>query len=447
MSGSKSRSKGVDRRAALKIAAGAGVAAVGGTVFSRAASAATNLTIWTGYPELVPFYKAIADNYAKTKPDVTVTLLSSSLREMEQKLLAAIPTGTGPDICDLSSSIAIKVIEAKLFDPNPPAIDAYLKSGAWNKFTVDWFTKQGGTYGLPILEGRAAMYYNKTMFKEAGLSGPPTTFGELMDAAKKLTKFDATGKMTRSGVSMRLSGQGSGITEKFRFVLEPAGGSLLVQTASGKWHNGFDNEAGRRALQFYVDVVQKDKVDDPKVPHDADAFANGHTAILFREAWVIGEIKKKNPTLDYGVAPIPRWDASSPYKGIVQPWGVYVNGKSKQKDAAWDFLKFLSEPQNAVKITEMTGWGSRREGIDWGPLLKETPQFEYFVNPPKDVIPFADPIMGPWEEIQTRIADRLPGMFVDPALNNNPAKVAEAVKSLATIADNILKQNGMYGTA
>lgn len=447
MSGSKSRSKGVDRRAALKIAAGAGVAAVGGTAFSRAARAATNLTIWTGYPELVPFYKAIADNYAKTKPDVTVTLLSSSLREMEQKLLAAIPTGTGPDICDVSSSIAIKIIEGGLFDPNPAPIDTYLKSGAWNKFTVDWFTVNGKTYGLPLLEGRAAMYYNKAMFKEAGISGPPTTFGELMDAAKKLTKFDATGKMTRSGVSMRLSGQGSGITEKFRFVLEPAGGSLLVKTASGKWHNGFDNEAGRRALQFYVDVVQKDKVDDPKVPHDADAFANGHTAILFREAWVIGEIKKKNPTLDYGVAPIPRWDASGPYKGIVQPWGVYVNGKSKQKDAAWDFLKFLSEPQNAVKITEMTGWGSRREGIDWGPLLKETPQFEVFVNPPKDVIPFADPIMGPWEEIQTRIADRLPGMFVDPALNNNPAKVAEAVKSLATIADNILKQNGMYGTA
>ncbi len=443
----KSRSVGVDLRSAMKVAAGAGIAAAGGIAFSKKARAATNLTIWTGYPELVPFYKAIADNYAKTKPDVSVTLLSSSLREMEQKLSAAIPTGTGPDIFDVSSSIAIKFIQAKLIDPNPAPVEALLKSGAWNKFTVDWFTKEGKTYGLPVLEGRAAMYWNKAMFKEAGISGPPTTFGELMDSAKKLTKFDATGKMTRAGISMRLSGQGSGITEKFRFVLEPAGGSLLVQKANGKWHNGFDNEAGRRALQFYVDVVQKDKVDDPKIPHDAEAFATGQAAMLFREAWVIGEIKKKNPSLDYGVAPIPRWDASGPYKGIVQPWGIYVNGKSKQKDPSWDFLQFLSRPENAVKITEMTGWGSRREGIDWGPLLKETPQFEVFVNPPKDVIPFADPIMGPWEEIQTRIADKLPGMYIDPALNGNPAKVAEAVKSLATIADNILKQAGLYEAA
>lgn len=439
-----SRGTGIARRTALKSAAVAGLAAA---AVPRKAAAAPTLSIWTGFPELVPYYRAVAAEYAKTKPGVEVNLLSSSLREMEQKLSAAMPTGTGPDIFDIGSGISIRFIDANLLDANPAEIDAYLKSGAWNKFTVDWFTVKGRTFGLPLLEGRAAMYWNKAMFKEAGIAAPPTTFGELMEAAKKLVRFDSTGKMTRSGISMRLSGQGSGITEKFRFVLEPAGGSLIVQTASGKWHNGFDNEAGRRALQFYVDVVQKDKVDDPRVPRDADAFANGHTAMLFREAWVIGEIKKKNPTLDYGVAPIPRWDASGPYKGIVQPWGIYVNGKSKEKAVCWDFLKFLTQPANAFQITAMTGWGSRREGVDWAPLLAQTPQFGTFVSPPKDVIAFADPIMAAFEEVQSRIADRLPGLFVDSSLNNNPAKVAEAVKALATLADNILKQAGIYGTS
>lgn len=447
MRASKSRSVGVDRRSALKVAAGAGIAAAGGMAFSRKARAATTLNIWTGYPELVPYYKSVAEAYAKTKPDVTVNLLSSSLREMEQKLSAAIPTGTGPDIFDIGSGISIKFSDAGLLDPNPADVDTYLKSGAWNKFTVDWFTQKGKTYGLPLLEGRAQMFWNKAMFKEAGIADAPKTFGEIMESAKKLVKFDATGKMTRAGISMRLSGQGSGITEKFRFVLEPAGGSIIKQAASGKWHNNFDNDAGRKALQFYVDVVQKDKVDDPKIPHDADAFATGQAAMLFREAWVIGEIKKKNPTLDYGVAPIPRWDANGPIKGIIQPWGVYVNGKSKQKDASWDFLKFLTQPANAFQITNMTGWVSAREGVDWTPLLKETPQFEVFVKPPKDIVLFSDPILPFWDEIQTRIADRLPGMYVDPALNGNPAKVAEAIKSLATIADNILKQAGAYGTA
>ena len=53
--------------------------------------------------------------------------------------------------------------------------------------------------------------------------------------------------------------------------------------------------------------MQVEHVDDPKIQHDADAFVAGNTAMLFREAWVIGEIQKKNPSLDYGVYPIPAW--------------------------------------------------------------------------------------------------------------------------------------------
>ena len=139
------------------------------------------------------------------------------------------------------------------------------------------------------------MFWNRAMFKEAGISGPPDTYPQLMEDAKKLTKVDPSGKMTRSGISLRLSGQGSGIAEKFRFVLEPAGGSLIVSNGKGKYHQGYDNEAGRNALKFYIDAVQVEHVDDPKVQHDADAFVAGNTAMLFREAWVIGEIRRRIP--------------------------------------------------------------------------------------------------------------------------------------------------------
>jgi len=435
----------LDRRAALKLAATGLVAGSAAGSARRASAAGKELALWTGYPELVPYYKAVAAAYAKTHPGVTVEVLSTSLREAEQKLSAALPTGTGPDIFDIGSYIAVKFIQAGLVKPNPAEIDQYLKSGAWNQFTVDFFTIGGKTHGLPLLEGRAAMFYNKTMFAEAGIAQPPTTFGQLMDDAVKLTKRDASGKMTRSGISLRLGGQGSGICEKWRFVLEPAGGSLLLPVAGGKWRNNFDNDAGRAALQFYVDVVQKQKVDDPRVPHDADAFATGATAILFREAWVIGEIRKKKPDLDYGVVPIPRWNEQGQYRGIVQPWGIYVNGGSENPELAWGFLKFLTNVENAFLITKMTGWSSRRNGVDWAPLLKEIPQFQVFVSPPSDVVPIVDPVMPVFDEIQSRIAERLPGLYIDPSLNGDPAKVAAAVHQLAELADGILKQAGLYG--
>ncbi|HLJ18932.1 MAG TPA: extracellular solute-binding protein, partial [Stellaceae bacterium] len=314
------------------------------------------------------------------------------------------------------------------------------------KFVVDFFTINGKTYGLPLMEGsKASMFYNKAMFKEAGIANPPTTMAECVEAAKKLVKFDSSGKMIRSGISLRLSGQGSGITEKFRYLLEGAGASVIIKTASGKYHNNFDNDAGRAALQWVVDAVQKWKIDDPKVQHDAAAFAAGTTAMLWREAWVIGEIHDKAPTLEYGVVPIPKWTASSPYRMLLQPWGVYVNGKSANKGPAWDFAKFLTNPENSFRITDMTGWVTEREDVDWKPLLAKTPQFETFVSPPKGMDYYVEPILAPWDEIQSKMADKLTAAYIDPALNGNPAKVADAIKAMAAQTDQLLKDADMYG--
>src|SRR5262249_40948023 len=155
-------------------------------------AAPASLTIWTGFPECQPFYQAAADAYTKLNPDIKFTVFSTSLREMEQKLSAAVPTGTGPDLYDIGTNISVNFIEAGLIDPNPADIEQYLKGGAWNKFLVDFVTVNGKTYGIPLWEGsKSSLYWNKAMFKEAGLSGPPETFAELVEAAKKLVKFDA----------------------------------------------------------------------------------------------------------------------------------------------------------------------------------------------------------------------------------------------------------------
>ncbi len=431
----------LSRRAALTLAGGAALAAGTG----RAAKADATLAVWTGYPELVPWYKAMAEAYAKTNPGIAVTVFSTSLREHEQKLAAALPTGTGPDLFDVGQILSITLIEAGLIKPNPSAIDKQLQSAAYRPVSVQQFTTEGKTYGLPLMFSTPAMFWNKTMFRDAGLSGPPEDFQTKMEYAKKLVKLDASGKMIRSGMSLRLSGQGSGITEKFRFILEPAGGSIITKTASGKWHQSYDNQAGRDTLKYYVDAVQVYKVDDPKVQHDADAFVAGNTAMLMREAWVIGEIQKKNPTLEFGVAPIPAWKPGMPKKTLLQHNGLYVSGKSKNSDAAYAFMQFLTNPANSVALTQMTGWVAARADVDWAPLIQKIPQYETFVNPPKDMQFFLEPVMGAWNEIQTKAADQLPGAYIDPAMQD-PAKAAAFISKLAGQTDTILKQNDLFGT-
>ena len=83
------------RRDALTMVTGAAIAATAG---APAEAADIALSCWTGYPELVPWYKERGDAYAKDHPGFTLNVLSTTLREHEQKLAAAMPTGTGPDL-------------------------------------------------------------------------------------------------------------------------------------------------------------------------------------------------------------------------------------------------------------------------------------------------------------------------------------------------------------
>jgi multiple sugar transport system substrate-binding protein len=430
------------RRDALSIATGAAIAATAG---APAEAADIALSCWTGYPELVPWYKERGDAYAKDHPGFSLNLLSTTLREHEQKLAAAIPTGTGPDLFDVGLILCVNFIEAGLIKPNPPDIDKQFKSGAYAKVSLDQFTIDGKTYGLPILFSSPAMFWNKAYFRDAGLTKGPETFPEVMEYAKKLVKFDSTGKMTRSGISLRLSGQGSGIGEKWRFILEPAGGSLIAQTKSGKWHQNYDNDAGRGATRFYIDAVQVNRVDDPKILHDADAFVSGATAMLFREAWVIGEIQKKAPNLEYDVAPIPRWTADGPHRTLVGQDGLYVSGKSKNQQAAYDFMKFLTTPESMILLTQKSGWVGARTDVDWSPLLKEIPQYAGFVRQPQDLQFYVDPAISPWNEIETKIANQLTVAYVDPNMKD-PQKLAAYIHKCAMDTDAILKDADMYGT-
>lgn len=406
-------------------------------------SAKTTINVWTGFPELDPFYKWAGAEYSKTNPNVEVKVLSISLREFEQKLTTAIPSGTGPEVFDVGSYIAIKLIDAGLLPENPTDIDAYLKSGPWSDFAVNYVTVKGKTYGIPLMNGsRAALFYNKTMFKEAGLdpNNPPKTFPELIEAAKKLTKYDNNGQVIRSGLSLRISGAGSGITEKFRFVLHNAGADLIVPAGNGKWKNGLNNKAGQDALKFYIDALYKYKVDDPKVKHDAEAFVTETTAMFLRESWVINEIKSKNPKLDYGVAPMPSWQRSDT---LAQPWSVYMSLDGAKSKEVREFIKFLISEESAIKLIELSGWIPERN-FDSETLLKETPQYQVFINPPQNLGYYADPVIPAFDEVQTKVADKLVELFLDEKLVDNPDGIKKAIEDISKLVDSILKRYNSY---
>ncbi len=402
------------------------------------------LSIWCGYPEMEAFYKHVAEEYKKLNPNVEFNIVTHPLREFEQKLSATIPSNTAADIIDVSVYANQKFIEAGFIPVLPQKVKDFVTApGRYSDFALKNNTFKGNLYGVPFFQGRTALFYNTDMFAEAGLSGPPKTMQEMYEYADKLAKYDANGNLIRSGHSLRISGQGSGVAEKWWFVLYPMGGTILGEgKTEGTYHAAYNNEAGRKALQYYIDALHKDNWDDHRIKHDAEAFQLGQTAMFFRESWVIGDTAKKAPGLNYKTALVP---ADARWARITNIQNLYVTKSAKNPDLAWDFILFMVNDANQQWLLDNVGWLPGRGDVDLKDIIARNPQFEAFVASPAGYQEYGYIPIGPFDEVMTRLAERLVTAFLDKSLVNNPAGIAKVISDAAAETDQILARYKMLG--
>ena len=424
----------ISTRALLMSAAFAGTLLTGIT-----AASAETLTVWSGYPEMAPFYQHVAEGMKAAHPKLEVKVEAIALREHEKRVALGL-TGGGQDgvtVIELSGSTATRYLENDLLPEAPADISTFVKdSKNFDKFFSDIASSDGKVYGVPLFRGQGSLFYNTDMFKAAGLTAPPKTMEEYSEYAKKLTQRDASGKATVSGWSLRLSGGGQGIAEKFWTNMHQFGGAILVPAGDGKWKTNFANEAGRKALKQYLDLVFTAKAVTPEMPADADAFERGQTAMFIRESWVIGDIAKKAPDLKYAAAPLPTGS-------IALPTNLYVAGDEDDAKIGWEFAKAANSPENLVWLLQNVGWLPNRSGIDYTPVTSKQPAFAAFVNYPQGYKFFTLPSIGPIEEILTRVAAQLVVAFGDASMATDDAKIDAFLKKTSDEVNTILDREGL----
>jgi len=409
-----------------------------GFFLSASSAQAQTVTVWTGYPELAPFYEHVAQGLKGEYPSLDVRVEAIPIREHERRIALGLTSGsTGTLVIELSGSTVRRYIENDLIPPAPPeVVDFVTAPGNFNDFFIQQASYQGKVYGIPIYRGQGALFYNTKMFEAAGLSGPPTTMAEYTDYAEKLTVRDAAGNATRSGWSMRLSGGGQGIAEKFWINLHQYGGSVLVEEGDGKWRADFANDAGRQALSQYLENVHTLKTVSPEMPADAEAFEREQTAMFIRESWVIGDIAAKAPGLTYATAPLP-------VGTIALPNNLYVNVEGPEAEMAWKFAMATNEPENLLWMLENVGWLPNRVNVDYSPITTTVPGFAGFLDLPDDYTFFTLPAIGPIEEVLTRLAARLTSAYGNPALAGDDAAITAFLAETAAETNAILDREGI----
>lgn len=276
------------------------------------------------------------------------------------KFKSAMVSKSGPDIMQ-SYELGTRYMIDSGYNAS---VQDYAEKDGWDLSQIDkniaaYYTVDGKLNSMPFNSSTPILYYNKSIFKQAGITKVPQTFDEISALTSKLTKKDASGKETQNAIGMYVYGwwldQSLNKMKKAHFDNGNGRTKAPEKTA-------FDTNGGGAAfLKAYHKLVTSGAM--PKYALKAEnaesAFVNGKLAMYVNStASLAGLLKAINGKFELGAAYYPGVDANS-------AGGVSVGGASlwmtKNSDdnvmkAKWEFIKFLASSKQQAYWNTKTGY-------------------------------------------------------------------------------------------
>jgi multiple sugar transport system substrate-binding protein len=217
------------------------------------------------------------------------------------------------------------------------------------------FTYNGGQYAFPEQWSGNYLFYNKTLFAEAGVHPPPGRWNEtwsfdgFLDAAKALTKRDRSDRVTQWGFvdtwapyySALLFGMNNGV---------PWSNPRMNPT-----HLNFDDAAFIEGIQFYADLANRHGVaptaSEAQSMATTDLFTSGHAAMALGGHWRYQTLDRAKD-LDFDIAVLPIGPKGHAAHSNIGTTGLAIAASSPRKKQAWEFLKFAAGPVGQAVTAE-----------------------------------------------------------------------------------------------
>jgi sn-glycerol 3-phosphate transport system substrate-binding protein len=417
------------------------IVALAAAALSSLAVAQAPVDISFYYPVAVggPITKIIdkfAVDFERENPGIKVhPIYSGTYQDSITKALTAVKSNDAPAMSVLLSTDMYTLIDEDAIVPWDPLIKT-AEDRAWLQGFYPAFMENsqtgGKTWGIPFQRSTIVLYYNKEMFKDAGLdpNHAPETWKEMAEYAQKLTKRDASGKVTQWGVQIPSSGFPYWLFQG----LTTENGVQLMNAAGTETY--YDKPAVIEAVQYWVDLTSKYKahpegiVEWGTTPKD---FFERKVAMMWTTTGNLTNVRS-NAKFDFGVAMLP----ANKRRGSPTGGGnfyLFKQAKPEQQAAAFKFVKWITSPSRAAQ------WGIDTGYVAVRPDAWETPEMKKYVAefPPAAVA--RDQLQFAVAELSTHDNQRVTKALNDglqaALTGSKPAE--QAMKDAQREADRLLK--------
>ena len=395
--------------AALAVALGVAAAAQAETVRVTAAYYSDK----TG-----PYFEQMAKEFHAANPGIDIKVEVVNWDNLLQKLQTDVSGGTNADISIIGTRWLLDFVKDGQAEP----LDGYMDGPFKDRFIGAFLAPGqigGKTYGLPIAASARAMYYNKDLLAKAGISEPPATWDEVAADAAKLKAQGIAG--------FGLQGKAIETDVYWYYALWTYGGDVV--NAEDK--AAFDSPAGVKALTMYKSLIDRGLTENGVTNYTREdlqnLFKQGRVAMVITAPFLINQIEKEAPKLNYGIAPVPKETRNATY-AVTDSVVMFKN--SKVKDAAWKFLDFLFTKDARVTFNKNEGFLPTTKAAAADPFFTNNARLQTFVN----LLPsahFAPTVTG-WEDTAKAVTDAVQSVYL------GKAQPAAALKQAAQIADQSL---------
>ena len=369
--------------------------------------------------------------------------------DYKTKVALDLNSGKGADVIGIDGIWVGEFAEAGYIEPlEDVAGDAVTEWDAWDQIpeaVQNALSFEDELYGVPQGADGRVIYYNKTLFEEAGLPADwePTSWDDMLDAGRELKQLDGVIPIQlNAGTAMDEATTMQGLLP----MLVGAGEEVW---RDGKWTG--DTAGLRDALELYKTIYVDEELGDPILQQEAsgrdtsfEEFADGNIGMLLEGDYFWRSVI--NPAEDVGTAPMEDRDdvvgyvripAKTPGAGINDQdfvsmsggTGRVLNPNSENPELAWELLAFMNSVEAFEARAEGTLSISPRDDVN-EKLLASDPMLTYIST---EVLPITAyrPGLAEYPEVsvalQQATLDVVTGTSVDDAVSNYVSSLTDVV--------------------
>lgn len=287
-------------------------------------------------------FQSLADDYQKIHPNVDIKVVLQPWEDYWTKLPLELNNGEGPALFNIHNSYHDNIIQ------NLEPYDIPINELSADYRNVDSHVIDGKVYYVDYGLMTGVMYYNKTMWKDAGLTEEdiPGTWDEFSEVAKKLTKREGD-TITQAGFNFNST------FKEFSLGLPYQDGQRLMN--EDMVTPNLDTPEMLSTIQRFLDFYNVDKVGSKDFgPVAAESFGQGQTAMMYNWGHQYGTLSQNYPDLDFGTFRTPVPDAGEEpyaldrYNGE-STLGINAGASDAEKAVAQDFMRYYLTNSDFMK--------------------------------------------------------------------------------------------------